>query len=216
MLPVMLDLSDPRERAFAALVPLAPTVADVLAQVDLRVADDAVRNTVARGVWTPTQRKTSAGYGRFCWAIYALKEGFRIVSNVSYRSSPSQEASNLFLWQVGDFLTLRVKSEPSELVYEATEPLFSRTSTLADETVCLSWEVTLRQTIRDPHFVSVHDRSPWSISLAELLVAQGGSGGPGGSGVPVTPLPPRRPGGPGVSSRREVVRDDDADSTPTD
>jgi hypothetical protein len=196
--PGVLDLQDPRERAFSALQPLAPTINRVLGGVNVRVADDETRNASARAQWTLTQRKTTSGYGRFCWTIDGLKTGLLPFADVSYVSNPGQEASNLFLWQIG-WLTLRVKSEPSELAAEATEPMFARNSTIADETVCLSWEVSQRQAIRDARFVSVHDRFPWSITLAELL-APGADGDSDGSGG-VTPLRPR-PGGPLVSSNR--------------
>lgn len=216
MLLRMSDDLDPRERAFAALVPLAPTVAKVLAQVDVRVADDTVRNAAARASWTSTQRKTCAGYSRFCWATDGLKAGLHLINNVSYISILSQERSNLFLWQVDAWLTVRVKSEPSELAYEATEPLFPRDSTVADQTVCLSWDITMSHTIRDARFVSVHDCMPWSITLAELLGAFGDSGPPRG-GTTVTPLKPRRPGGPGVRSNRpRRSADDDADTPQPD
>jgi hypothetical protein len=211
MLQGMPDLSDPRERAFAALQPLAQTIDRVLAEVNVRVAADETLNASARSQWTPTQRKTTSGYGRFCWTIDGLKTGLLPLGDVSYVSTPGQEASNLFLWQVG-WLTLRVKSEPSELAAEATEPMFARNSTIADETVCLSWEVSQRQTIRDARFVSVHDRFPWSITLAELL-AVSGEADPDGSGG-VTPLRPR-PGGPLVSSNRPG-RAPEADDAPAE
>lgn len=210
----MANFVDPRERAFDALIPVAPTVDRVLTEVDACVVDDAARNARARARWTSAQRKTTAGYGRFCWTIDGLKDGLRLVDTVSYISTPSQEANNLFLWRVDGWLTIRVKSEPSELAYEATEPLFPRETTAGDETVCLSWAITPQQMIRDPRFVSVHDYTAWSISLAELLRASDDDSD-ASPGV-ITPLPPRRPG-PGVSSnlpRRPA--EDDVDTTPTD
>ena len=182
----------------------------------MRVADDVVRNAISRASWTPTQRKTTAGYARFCEAIYGLKDNLKSIPAVSYVSTASQEASNLFLWQIGSSLTLRVKSEPSELSAEATEPLFARQSSDADETVCLSWEITSRQTIRDAHFASVHDRYPWRISLAELLAAFGDEDGDTPSGPRLVPLRPRRPGGPGVSSNRPRRENEDTHDAPTD
>ena len=214
MLLTMPDLSDPRERAFAALVPLAPTVADVLSRVDVRTADDIARNAAARASWTPTQRKTSAGYVRFCDAIDGLKTGLEMAPSAVFTSTASQEASNLFFWQVDGWLTLRVKSEPTELAYEATEPLFARHESAADQTVCLSWTITPRSTIRDARFVSVHQHTPWSISLVELLAAP--SDADDGSSGSVVPLRPRRPGGPSVSSNRPAHAADDADVPSSD
>lgn len=209
----MTDPLDPRERAFVALVPLAPVVARVLADVDAQVAKDATRNAVARVGWTPTQRKTNSGYCRFCDAIRGLRAGFEPIGSVSFVSSASQEASNLFFWQVQGWLTVRVKSEPCELAYEATEPLLARDSSPSDETVCLSWETSPSQTIRDARFVSVHRLTPWSISLVELLAAPGDSDGHAGT---ISPFRPRTPGGPAVSSKRSDRVADETDVRPTD
>jgi len=214
MLRSMLDFPDPRERAFAALQPLAPTIARVLGDVDARVAADVARNATAWAGWTPAQRKTHAGYGRFCDTIHGLRVQLEPIGKVSFVSTASQEASNLFFWQVSEWLTLRVKSEPSELAYEATEPMFPRNTSVADQTVCLSWELSSQQTIRDARFVSVHRVSPWSITLLELLAAPGDADD--GSSV-VMPLSPRRPNGPAVSSKRsDRAVDDDADAPSVD
>ncbi|MEJ7787751.1 MAG: hypothetical protein WKF96_23360 [Solirubrobacteraceae bacterium] len=140
--------------------------------------------------------------------------GARGPQAVAFPTTPSQEASNLFFWQVDGWLTLRVKSDPTDLHYEPTQPLFPRGITPADATVCLSWEITPRQTIRDPRFVSVHRVSPWSISLVELLAAGDDSDSTGGV---LTPLGPRRPGGPSVTSARPPrVAEDDIDAPSTD
>lgn len=210
----MADLPDPRERAFVALRPLAPIIARALGDVDARVAADAERNAAAWGSWHPAQRKTHAGYGRFCDATHCLRTALEPVRQVSFISTASQEASNLYFWQVADWLILRVKSEPSELAYEATEPLFARSSSTADETVCLTWEVAPHQTIRDARFVSLHRVAPWSITLLELLAAP--SDGDGTAGV-VVPIGPRLPSGPPVrSSRPDRPAEADTDADPAD
>jgi hypothetical protein len=134
------------------------------------------------------------------------------IGTVSYVSTPSEEASNIFLWRVDSWLTLRVKSEPSELAYEATEPLFARDVSGSDLTVCLSWETSQRQTIRDARFVSVHDMSPWSITLVELLADQSGSDGSSGT---IAPLPPRGPRGPNVKSNRPPRPAEDESLSPS-
>ena len=210
----MADLLDPRERAFAALRPLAPIIARAMGDVDARVAADAERNAAAWAPWHPAQRKTHGGYGRFCDATHCLKTAFDPVGQVSFISTASQEASNLYFWQVAGWLTLRVKSEPSELAYEATEPLFGRGSSPADESVCLTWEITPSKAIRDARFVSLHRVAPWSITLHELLAAPGDADGTAGV---VVPIDPRRPSGPPVrSSRPARPAETDTDADPAD
>jgi hypothetical protein len=100
------------------------------------------------------------------------------------------------------------------LAYEATEPLFARGHTTADETVCLTWEVTPNQTIRDARFVSLHRVAPWSITLLELLAAPRDADGTAGV---VVPIGPRLPSGPPVrSSRPERLAEADTDADPAD
>jgi hypothetical protein len=183
---------DPRERAFKALLPVAEAVHRVLGEADAAVAADGQRNSSARAAWTPAQRKTSTGYSRFCWVVDGLKVALPSIPGVAYVSTTVQEASNLFLWQAAPFLTLRVKSEPSELAIEKTESMFRRTPTAADETVCLSWDISAAHAIRDPRFVSVHHRDPWSISLMELLAAPANVAGIG-SRAPIELVRSKRP-----------------------
>jgi hypothetical protein len=189
----MYQQPDPRERAFTALLPLAHAIHRVIGDADAAVLADAERNAHARAAWTATQRKTSAGFSRFCWVIDGLKVVLSSVPGVTFISTTVQETSNLFLWQVAPFLTLRVKSEPAELAVERTEPLFGRLPSTADETVCLTWDVSPAMTIRDPRFASVHDRDPWSISLMELLAAPGNVVGIGARKPPVELVRSKRP-----------------------
>lgn len=192
---------DPRERAFEALLPVAAAVYSVLGDADAAIVADGERNSMSRAAWTPAQRKTSAGYSRFCWVVDGLKVALPSIPGVAYVSTTVQEASNLFLWQVAPFLTLRVKSEPSELAIEQTESMFRRAPTAGDETVCLSWDVSSAHAICAPRFVSVHHRDPWSISLTELLAAPANVTGIG-SRMPIELVRSKRPTAPGADDIR--------------
>lgn len=197
---------DPRERAFEALLPVAPVIQRVLGRVDEEILADIERNLAARAGWTAPQRKTQLGYTRFCEAVTGCKSELPAQPGVSYISTPVDEASNRFLWQLGGFLTLRIKSEPSDLHVERTEPMFARNASLADQTVCLSWDVTGKGTIINARFVSVHDIDPWSITLVELLAA----------GTNLPSIGGDRPGGgPRVSSTRPKQDEERADAPDT-
>lgn len=161
--------NDPRERAFDALLPIAPVLDDVLQRVQRFVDDDDELNAKARATWTAPQRAGTTGLSRFNWAVAELRLALRKLDSVSYVSTPTQEASNIFLWQIAPQLTLRVKREPAEIVH-GTAQLFSDAPSEADDTVCLAWQNGPNRSIYGVSFVSTH-RDPWSITLAELLAA---------------------------------------------
>lgn len=206
----MLDDFDPREHAFDALLPLARDVAAALDRVDKHVGADIKRNSVPRAAWTPLQISTSIGYHRFSWSVAELKVVLA-TNNISFISTPDQEAQNLFLWQLTPRLTLRIKRDPAELAFEATERLFRNSSIAGDDTACLTWDKASDEETYNVRFVSIHPNDPWSISLAELLQASdeeqdGGAGN-------VAPTRPRG-GGPTVSSTKskpEVAPGEDAE-----
>jgi hypothetical protein len=166
----MIEVADPRERAFNALIPIAPTVSDVLKHVRGLVVEDDRRNAAARAGWTHPQRASTSGYARFCWTVEGLRVAFSRLDSVSYASTPAQETRNLFLWQVAPRLTFRVKREPSDIVGMGPPQLFSIAPSEADSTVCLAWSTRLNRQIDNVRFVNTHG-DPWSITLAELLIA---------------------------------------------
>lgn len=166
----MLPPIDPRERAFEALLQVAPLVHDAVDRVQALVTEDDKRNARARAAWTHPQRAAATGYARFSWTVAELNAAFRGVEHVVYISRPTQEAQNMFLWMVAPRLTLRVKRDPLDLATERTQQLFSEAPAEADQTACLTWRTRTNVEIDNVSFASAHGE-PWSITLAELLAA---------------------------------------------
>ena len=163
----MIPPTDPRELAFEALAPLAPTITEALERVQNRVVEDDRLNGGARAGWTRPQRASTKGYGRFCWTIEELELGLGPLDKVTFISTPAQEAQNLFLWQIAPKLTLRVKSEPSEITRNLTAQLYEQKPAESDQTACLTWQTRADLRIDNISFVHTHG-DPWSISLLEL------------------------------------------------
>jgi hypothetical protein len=174
---------DLRARAFNALLPVASVIKAALDEVNAEVAADRARNSRSRSGWTRTQRMAISGYGRFCWAIERLSDALGSASGANFVSTPEQESRNVFLWQLGPKVTLRVKRDPDDLREEQTEQLFREASDEADQTACLTWRTNPDLTMDSVRFVSVHG-DHWTIPLIELLavrpanVVSGSSGGP--------------------------------------
>jgi hypothetical protein len=160
---------DAENLAFEALLPLAKPTADALERVDKAVLDERNQMDRLRSGFGTTLKAGLSGLGRFGYAVREVGLQWAGVPNVRAASTPQQEASNVFLWSVGDRYALRIKHDPIEGVAEGTQRLFAQLPA-ADRpsTIFLTWGIGLDDKILSPRFVCV-DEPKWTISLAQLL-----------------------------------------------
>ena len=165
----MQTITDPRQRVFDALVPVALPVKRAVDRAQEAVKEE-VRLCQQRHVWTPQQQAAVIGSTRFGYTTNFLKQELSVVSDAArFFSTPSQESQGLFLWLAGD-VCLRVKREPEELENESVLSLLDDAPGQADLSACLAWRSGPGPEIDLIRFKAGHG-APWVIPLDELLIA---------------------------------------------
>jgi hypothetical protein len=165
----MSQTSDPREEAFDLLLPAALCTRDALKRVDEAVARELQQTRPLRKSWQAGQRNQSIGFSRFVYAADELRQAWAGVKGFRYASSPSQEASNLFLWMLQERWPVRIKHEPIEGgVNAGARRLFESQVPKADPTVFLTWDESEEGRIIRARFTTVREPK-WSISVDQLV-----------------------------------------------
>jgi hypothetical protein len=165
----MTPTPDPRQDAFDLLLPAALCTRDALKRVDEVVAREAQQVRALRKSWRPGQRSQSTGFSRFVYAVDELKQAWAGVKGIHYNSSPSQEASNLFLWTLNGRWPLRVKHEPvKDDINVGARRLFETSLPAGDPTVFLTWDESDEGRIIRARFVTAEEPK-WSIFLSQLV-----------------------------------------------
>jgi hypothetical protein len=160
---------DPRQEVFDLLLPAATATRDALKRVDEAVSREIQLVRPVRKSWQPGQRRQSIGFSRFAYAVDELKESWTAIVGLRYVSSPSQAASNLFLWSLDERWPLRIKHEPVEGdVNVGTRRLFESAAPAGDPTIFLTWDESDEGRIIRARFVTVEEPK-FSISVDQLV-----------------------------------------------
>lgn len=179
----MQTITDPRRRAFDALVPIAVPVQRAVDRAQQAVKEE-LRLCGQRMIWTPQQQTAVAGYTRFSYVTNFLKEELSVVPDSSrFFSTLGQEHQGLFLWLIDD-ICLRVKREPEELLNESVLSLLDEAPGQADLSACLTWTLGPGPEIDMTRFKAGHG-AMWVIPLDELLAAEAANN--------VAPMPRQAP-----------------------
>jgi hypothetical protein len=184
---------DARDLAFDALLPLAEATERAIERI--QAALDTERKLVGplRERINVGQRATIDGQARFSYGVVDCGDEWRTCSTVRQVSTPSQEASGIYLWLVNDRFMLRLKSDPVQPKVDAGALRLTAELPPAGQLVqvYLTWEIGLDGRIRDVAFACLEEPA-WTILLGELLAHLS----------PVTPTPPIKRRGAIVKSAR--------------
>jgi hypothetical protein len=160
---------DPRQEVFELLLPAAAATRDGLKRVDQAVSREVQLVRPLRKNWQPGQRRQGIGFSRFAYAVDELKESWAGVTGLRYVSSPSQAASNLFLWSLDERWPIRIKHEPVEGdVNVGARRLFESAAPGGDPTIFLTWDESDEGRIIRARFVTVEEPK-FSISVDQLV-----------------------------------------------
>lgn len=162
---------DPRQEVFDLLLPAAAATRDGLKRVDQAVSREVQLVRPLRKDWQPGQRRQGVGFSRFAYAVDELKESWAGVTGLRYMSSPSQAASNLFLWSLDERWPIRIKHEPVEGdVNVGARRLFESAAPAGDPTIFLTWDESDEGRIVRARFVTVEEPK-FSIPVDQLVAA---------------------------------------------
>lgn len=161
--------ADPRQDVFDLLLPAATATRDALKRVDEAVSRELQVVRSFRKSWQPGQRRQGIGFSRFAYAVDELKDAWAAVTGLRYVSSPSQAASNLFLWSLDERWPMRIKHEPVEGdVNVGARRLFESAVPAGDPTIFLTWDESNEGRIVRARFVTVEEPK-FSIPVDQLV-----------------------------------------------
>jgi hypothetical protein len=179
----MIDPLDERERAFAALMPIAQGTSAALARVEEAVEDERRLTTPLRARFHATQHASLNGTSRFAYAVRELGEMLDEHPSARRISSEPQQAQSIYMWLLAERYVLRIKHDLDEIVDPGTATLFSLEPEAGPVIVFLTWEIGADGKMRAIGFATV-DEPKWTITLDELLRAEA---------EPPAPIKPQRP-----------------------
>ena len=163
-------LPDERERAFEALLPLAPKTQAALVRVQDVLDDEQRLTSPLRSRFHPAQRSALLGMSRFAYTVRewgAVLEAHTAACRVS---TDTQESQNIYMWLLQGEYVLRVKHDLDDILNPGAATLFSLAPQARPVVVFLTWDTAPDHKIRNVSFATL-DEPAWTITLTELTDA---------------------------------------------